>query len=136
MGFNRLDVLRGLVSDATNSAKAAKPVTTDSQMISIIQKRIKCSEAAVEEFSAAKRNDLEDREAAQIAVMEEYINANQFLTEDEMTKAIQDVIDHLRAEAKNPNRGNIMKALVGPEGCLEGQLVDKKDVARLVQDML
>ncbi len=133
---NRLDVLRGLISDVTNAAKTSKPVTTDTQMLSIIRKRVKSSEAAVEEFQSAKRDDLKEREVAQIAVLEAYIGDSDSMGEDDITKAIQDVIGRMRLEEKTVNQGSVMKSMVGPGGILEHQTVEKQAVARLVKGEL
>lgn len=42
----------------------------------------------------------------------------------------------MKAEGKDVNRGSVMKALVAEGGSLDGQLVDKKDVAMLVQGII
>ena len=132
-GGSRLDVLRGLISDVTNAAKTSKPVASDGQMLNIIRKRIKNSEAAVEEFQNANRDDLKSREVAQIAVLESYIGENDSMGEEDITRVIQDVIGKLRTEEKTVNQGSVMKSLVGPGGSLENQAVDKQVVAKLVK---
>ena len=132
-GGSRLDVLRGLIADVTNAAKTSKPVASDGQMLSIIRKRVKNSEAAVQEFQNANRDDLKDREVAQIAVLESYIGENGSMGEEDITRVIQDVIGTLRTEEKNVNQGSVMKALVGPGGSLESQAVDNQVVAKLVK---
>lgn len=133
---SRLDVLRGLISDITNAAKTSTPVTTDAQMLKILRKRVKSSEAAVEEFQSAKRDDLKEREVAQIAVLEAYIGDNDSMGEEDIIRAIQDVIGRLRSEEKTVNQGSVMKSMVGPGGTLENQTVDKQVVAKLVKGML
>ena len=132
----RLDVLRGLIAETTNAAKTSSPVTTDSHMLRLVQKKIKSSQQAVTEFEAAKRADLKEKEAAQIRVLEDYIKDSRIMSEEDMTKAIQDSIGKMRTEGQKTDKGSVMKALVGPGGALENQLVDKKDVARLVDRML
>ena len=102
-------------------------------MLNIIRKRIKNSEAAVEEFQNAKRDDLKGREVAQIAVLESYIGENDSMGEDDITRVIQDVIGKLRTEEKTVNQGSVMKSLVGPGGSLENQAVDRQVVANLVK---
>lgn len=133
---SRLDVLRGLISDVTNAAKTSKPVNTDAQMLTIIRKRVKSSEAAVEEFQSAKRDDLKDREVAQIAVLEAYIDDSGSMGEDDITRAVQDVVGKLRSEEKTVTQGSVMKYMVGPGGTLEDRPVDKQVVAKLVKSML
>ena len=133
---NSLDVLRGLISDVTNAAKTSKPVTRDAQIVQIIRKRVKSSEAAVKEFERAKRDDLKDREVAQIAVLETYIGDSGSLEADDIAKAIQDVIGRMRSEGKSVNQGSVMKCIVGPGGKLDDQPVDKQLVANMVKGEL
>ena len=91
--------------------------------------------AAVGNFDNAKREDLKSREMAQITVLQEYVPSNT-LKEEDLKTTIQDVIDVMRTENKHISQGSVMKTLVAVEGPLDGQLVDKKDVAKLVQGML
>lgn len=96
---------------------------------------MKNSESAAADFAQAKRNDLQQKEMKQIAVLEEYLPANQ-LNEKDVTSAIEDVIGKLRIEGKDVTQGTVMKTLVGPGGSLVDQNVDRKDVARLVSGLL
>ena len=130
-----MDVLRGIIAETTNAAKTSTPVTTDSQLLSLIRKRIKTSEAAVVEFQAAERSDLRDREVAQIAILNEYVQSSNSLDKEAITSAVQETIRKMKTENNNINRGVVMKALVGPGGSLEGQTVDKSEVARIVGDL-
>ena len=132
----RLDVLRGLIAETTNAAKTSSPVTTDSHVLKLIQKRIRSSQEAVTEFEAAKRVDLKEKEAAQIRVLENYMEDSNIMSEADVTKIIQDSIGKMKAKGKKADKGSVMKALVGPGGTLENQLVDKKDLARVVDKML
>ena len=102
-------------------------------MLHIVRKRVKSSEAAVEEFRNAKRDDLKDREVAQIAVLEAYIGESSSMGEDEIKRAIQDVVGRMRSEEKTVNQGSVMKSMVGPGGSLQDHLVDKQVVAKLVK---
>ena len=123
------------MSDVTNAAKSSQPVATDSQMLNIIRKRVKSSVAAAEEFSNAKREDLRSREIAQITVLQEYM-PSEALKEEDLKITIQSVIGVMRTESKQISLGSVMKTLVAVGGPLDGQLVDKKDVAKIVQGML
>ena len=105
-------------------------------MLNIVRKRVKNSEAAVEEFQNAKRDDLKDRELGQIAVLEAYIGESDSMREDDITRVIQDVIGRLRSEEKTVTQGTVMKSIVGPGGTLENQAVDRQVVAKLVKGEL
>ena len=103
-------------------------------MLNIIRKRVQSSVAAAEEFSNAKREDLKSREIGQMTVLQEYMPSNT-LKEEDLKITIQDVIDVMRTESKPIGQGSVMKTLVAG-GPLDGQLVDKRDVAKIVQEML
>lgn len=105
-------------------------------MLNIVRKRVKNSEAAVEEFQNAKRDDLKDRELGQIAVLEAYIGESDSMGEDDITRVIRDVIGRLRSERKTVTQGTVMKSIVGPGGTLENQAVDRQVVAKLVKGEL
>ena len=103
-------------------------------MLNIIRKRAQSSVAAAEEFSNAKREDLKSREIAQMTVLQEYMPSNTL--KEDLKTTIQDVIDVMRTESKHISQGSVMKVLVAVGGPLDGQLVDKRDVAKIVQEML
>lgn len=134
--LSSLDVLRGIISETTNAAKTSSPVNTDSQMLNTLGKRIKSAQSAVSDYEKAKRMDLRDREAAQIVVMEEYMRGSDILGKEDIAIAVQQVIGDMRTKEKKVDRGSVMKALVGPGGTLDGQSVDRKDVAKTVDEML
>lgn len=119
----------------TNAAKTSKPIVTDSQMVNMIRRRVKSSEAATEEFENAKREDLKAREVTQIGVLQEYLPSKS-LSEEDLTTMIQDVIGRMRTEGKDVRLGSVMKALVAEGGGLDSQSVDMKDVSRLVNGMI
>ena len=88
------------------------------------------------EFEAAGRTDLKDKEAAQIIILEEYVKHSNVMSEEDMTKAIEETIGKMRTEEKKADKGSVMKALIGPGGALDGRVVDKKDMAKFVDGML
>ncbi|KAL9636006.1 MAG: hypothetical protein Q9164_003108 [Protoblastenia rupestris] len=132
----RLDVLRGLISETTNAAKTSSPVTTDSHMLQLIRKRAKSSEIAAKEAEDANRDDLRGKELQQVAVLVAYIKDSNFMGEEEVKIVVQQTIGKMRMEGNRCDKGSVMKALVGPGGALNGQLVDRKDVANIVDGML
>ena len=132
----RLDVLRGLISDATNATKTSNPITTDYQMLQVIRKRVKSCEGAAKEAEDAKREDLRDKELQQITVLEGYIKDSSFVSEENVKMTVQKTIGKIRTEGGKADKANVMKALIGQNGALDGQLVDKKLVAAVVDGML
>jgi uncharacterized protein len=91
---------------------------------------------AAEEFENAKRNDLRDKEMAELAVLEEYASGVSVLGEGEIKSAITEVIGKMRADGQATNLGSVLKTILGPGGRLEGRPVDKAEVANLAKGML
>ena len=130
----RLDVLRGIISEVTNAAKTSNPVTTDAQMASILRKKIKASQSALEEFKEANRTDLLERETKQKAFLQELL-PNQ-MDKEAVVATIHGVLGNLRVQGENASQGTVMKALLGPGGALEREILDTSEVARLVKGLI
>ena len=133
---DRLNVLRAILAETTNASKTSAPIRTDIQLLSLLRKRITASRSAAEEFSTAHRDDLRDKEQAQIAVMEEYAAGVETVGLDEIAEVVARVIGKIRTDGQAISTGSALKALVGPGGEFEGKAVDKAEVARIVKGML
>lgn len=134
--ITRLDVIRGLLSDFTNATKSSKQSPTDAHILQLIRKRIKSSENAAEEAQKADREDLRGKELQQVALLQSYMTDSDIMGEDDVRIAVQQVIGEMRTGSKKTDKGSVMKALVGPGGALDGQLVDKQALAKMVDGML
>lgn len=55
---------------------------------------------------------------------------------DDIANTVQQAIGDMRKQEKKMDKGSVMKALVGPGGILDGQSVDRKDVANAVDAVL
>ena len=129
-------MIRGLLSDFTNATKASKQSPTDSHVLQLIRKRIKSSENAAEEAQKADREDLRGKELQQVALLRSYMTDSDIMGEDDVRIAVQQVIGEMRTGSQKTDKGSVMKALVGPDGALDGQLVDKQALAKMVDGML
>lgn len=109
---------------------------TDIQILSLLRKRVAASKAAAQEFGTAKREDLRDKEEAQVAVLEEYASGVETVGDDQMAEVVATVIRQMRAEDQAVNIGTVLKALVGTGGKFDGKPVEKAKVARIVKGML
>ena len=120
------------MSDINNAAKVLNPITTDSQMLPIIRKLVNNSKAADKEDETAKRLDLRDKELQQASVLEAYIEDGNVLNEEDIKVAVQHAVESLEGDGRKITKGDLMKSLVGTNGSLSGLLVEKKDLARIV----
>ena len=102
--------IRMLLSAITNeevAGKAAK-VLTDAEIITVLSRETKKRREAVEAFTAAKRDDLANKEKAEAAVIAQYLPEQ--LSEAEIKKIIADAIAVTNAVGP-AGMGLVMKVL-------------------------
>lgn len=131
----RLDVLRAVIAETTNAAKTSKPVETDIQLLALLRKRAAAGMEAAAQFRASNRHDLEEKEMAQVKIVDEYASQVQTLGQDQVEEIIKQVTAKLHASGQL-NEGSVMKALFGPSGALTGQAVERGTIARRVKELI
>ena len=102
--------IRMLLSAITNeevAGKAAK-VLTDAEIITVLSRETKKRREAVEAFTAAKRDDLANKEKAEAVVIAQYLPEQ--LSEAEIKKMITEAIAETNA-AGPAGMGLVMKVL-------------------------
>ena len=136
----RLAVLRSVLSATLNASKTASPIKTDQQLVALLRKQAKTQKESVEEFRGAGREDLVEKEMAQIQVLEEYASASGVATvsAEEIRGLVQAVKAELAAEGITGQKalGETMKRLFAPGGPLEGKDVEKGEVSTLAKEVL
>lgn len=132
----RLNVLRSLLAEVTNAAKSPNPVKTDMQLLSMLRKRQAAAKAASIEFKAAGRDDLVEKEQAQVDVLDEYSGDVELMATEDVKAAIQSTIDELKAKTPDLKAGPVMKAIFAPGGSLDGKNVEKSTVPGIVKELL
>ncbi|KAH7382660.1 Yqey-like protein-domain-containing protein [Phaeosphaeria sp. MPI-PUGE-AT-0046c] len=126
-----LNTIRSLQADIINASKTAKPIETDGALYSLIQKQMKGITTAIEEFQAAKRDDLVQKEQAQLDVLQKYL--------DEIPKAEESEVDGLVAsavkslEGTKMNFGQIMGHVMG---ALKGRPADMEYIRRKIDEAI
>lgn len=105
-------------------------------MLVLLRKRIGSAQSAAAEFSAANRPDLATKEEQQIAVLEEYAGNVETVGGADIKNAVEGVIEKLKAGSEKLDLGSVLKSVTGPGGELEGKPVEKKEVVRIVKEML
>lgn len=95
----------------------------------VLGKAVKTREESVEQFAAAGRADLADRERQEIAVLQRYLPKQ--LSEAEAREIVRATIGALGAKSK-ADLGKVMKTVMAEQrGKIDGKLVQ-----RLVQELL
>ncbi|OJJ42698.1 hypothetical protein ASPZODRAFT_125074 [Penicilliopsis zonata CBS 506.65] len=130
----RLTVLRALISETNNAAKTSSPIQTDLQLLSLIRKRTAASREAGEQFAAADRADLKEKEDAQVAVLEEYAGQVETMDVAEIEAIVAQQIAALKDTDKKVEVGAVLKALFAPGGALDGKPAERAVVARIAKE--
>ncbi len=86
----RRDVLRMVTSAAYNVEKRQGRPLTDDEYLAVLTHEVKTRRESVDAFRAGGRQDLVDKEEAEIAILADYLP--QALTENELTALVHDGI--------------------------------------------
>lgn len=130
----RLSVLRGVISSTLNASKTPFPIATDVALIALLRKQARQCTDARDEFAAAGRSDLVDKEAAQIAVLEEYIAGSgvEEIGGKQLEAVVEDAVAVVGGGGK-PKMGDVLKLLLEPGGLLDGKDIDKAALVRHIK---
>jgi uncharacterized protein len=107
----RKSTLRMLMSAIKNAevAGSERKDLTDEQVMQVIGKQVKQRKESIDEFAKAKRQDLVDKETAELHVLEAYMPEQ--LGRDEIAAEVRNVIDEVGA--KGPaDKGKVMQVLM------------------------
>ena len=117
----RRDALRLLTAALKQKEVDERVELTDADVVSIIEKMIKQRRESIAQYEKAARQDLADREKAEIAVLEKYMPAG--LSDDEIDAAIAAAIAESGAKAPS-DMGKVM-------GVLKPKLAGKADMGKV-----
>ena len=109
---------------------------TDIQLLSLLRKGVAQSRAAATEFANANRDDLKEKEIAQITVLEEYAGGVKTISEDEIRFEVSKAMKVMKTNGQNVNVGSVVRTLMSPDGSLDGKPVDRAEIARVVKGMI
>ncbi len=124
----KIDTLRFLLGAAfyLRIEKGKDYELTDADMVSVLQKQVKTHQESIEMFLKAKRQDLVDRENAELAILQAYLPEQ--MSEEEVRSRILEI----KEKNKTSDFGTFMKLVMGE---LRGK-VDGGLVAKLVKEVL
>ncbi|KAF4553084.1 Yqey-like protein [Elsinoe fawcettii] len=132
----RLNVVRGILNEVTNSSKTSSPIKTDMQLLSLLRKRTAASETAKKEFQDAGRSDLIEKEDAQLNVLQEYAGGVATWNDDQIKEAVSAVVQDMKSSGGKVIMGDVLKRLFAPGGDLDGKPVEKAKVTVAVKQLL
>lgn len=124
-----LNAVRMLKSDVKNAEIAAIKELDDEGVIKVVASSIKKRKDSAEIYIKNGRQDLADKELAEIKVLEKYLPAQ--LNDEEIKAVIKDVIASLDDNMKK-NFGAVMKNVMAKVG----SSAEGKKVSELIKGML
>jgi len=126
----RLSALRMLKAALMNKSVEKGRDLDDSEALQVVASLVKQRRDSIDQFGKAGRQDLVDREAAEIKVLELYLPPP--VSEAELAKAVDEAVTSTGAKSAK-DMGAVMKAVMASLG---GRNVDGKVVNELVRKRL
>ncbi len=128
----RLGVLRLLKTAVKNKlVDLCRPGGTldDGEMMDLIIKESKQRQDSIEQYRAANRNDLADKEAAELVVLQDYLPKP--LSEEELTAVIDAAIAETGASSPRDMGKVISAVMAAHKGRVDGKVLSAAVKARL-----
>lgn len=126
----RLDTIRFLQSAIKNREIEARPnPLTSEDVLAVIKKMAKQRKESIEQYQAASRQDLVDKEAAELKVIESYLPAQ--MSKEQIEALVVQVIAETKASSIK-DMGTVMKAVLAKTaGAADNKLVSEAIKSKL-----
>jgi uncharacterized protein YqeY len=119
----RKTAIRMATAAIKNAEIAAGKQFDDAEVLGVIAKQVKQRRESIEEFSKAGRQDLVEREEAELRILQAYMPAA--MSREDVVAAARSVIEELGARGPS-DKGRVMKTLMPKlAGRAEGSLVNE-----------
>jgi uncharacterized protein len=126
----RLSVLRMMKTAVKNKEIDTRAPLDDAAVIQVLSTQIKQRRDSIEQFARGGRQDLVDKETAEIKVVEEYLPAA--VSEEEIALVVAEVVKETGASSVK-DLGRVMKECMAR---FAGKPVDGKKVNQVVKALL
>ena len=121
--------IRMLMAAINNAEIARQAKLEDSDIFGVIAKEVRQRRESIEAFKQGNRQDLVDKEEAELAILQEYLP--QQMTREEVVEAARKVIAEVGAEGLG-DKGKVMSVLMAQ---LKGQ-ADGREINEVVSELL
>ncbi len=122
----RLGAIRMLTAAMKQKEVDERVELDDAMVVGIVDKLIKQRKDSIEAYQKAERQDLADKEAAEMAVLQAYLPAR--LSADEIKAAVATLVQTLAAELGRPLTGADMGKIMG---AAKAQFTGKADMGQV-----
>ena len=129
---DRVEALRFLLAQIKNKEISLRPKSiTHADILSVLQKQAKQCRDGIEQFQAAQRPDLVEKEQKELAILKEFLPTP--LNEAELAQIIKDIILSLKKENSDKNLiGQVIKTVIAQT---QGR-ADSQTISRVVKAQL
>ena len=125
----RRSAIRLLMAAIGNAEIARRAALDDADILGIIAKEARQRQESIEAFKQGNRQDLVDKEEAELAILQEYLP--QQMTREEIVEAARRVIEEVGAQGPG-DKGKVMPRLI-PQ--LKGR-ADGREINAVVTELL
>ena len=125
----RLSALRGLKSAMKNKQVELRQDLTDDQILGVISSELKKCKEAIEKFTQGSRQDLVEKEEAEVKILSSYLPPQ--LSEEEIKEIVTQAIEEISASSPK-DLGRVMKSVM-PK--MSGR-ADGREVNRIARELL
>lgn len=118
----RRDTIRLLEAAIKNAEIERRGPLEEAELVAVLQKQARQREESIEQYRAGRREDLAEKESAELAVIQEYLP--QQMGEDEVREAARAAIARVGASGSG-DKGKVMGPLMAElRGKADGRLVN------------
>jgi uncharacterized protein YqeY len=129
VALTTIRMLKSSIKNAAIEKGGADAELNEGEIVAVIRKEVKKRQDSVEQYEKADRQDLADKEKAEITVLEKYLP--QPLSADELEKLVEETITEVGATSKK-EMGPVMKALQEKvAGRADGKTLSQAVMAKL-----
>ncbi|NNF58792.1 MAG: GatB/YqeY domain-containing protein [Rhodothermaceae bacterium] len=125
----RLSAIRLLQTAITEKEKSGSGPPSEDELVAIVQKQAKQRRDSIAQYSEAGRDDLAQREADELAIIEQYLPPQ--LSDEDIYQAVQEIVQRTGATSMK-DMGRVMGEAMS---ALRGQ-ADGKRVQTVVRALL
>jgi uncharacterized protein YqeY len=125
----RRSTLRLLMSAITNAEIAKRGDLEDADILGIISKEVRQRQESIEAFKQGNRQDLADKEIAEMTILQEYLP--QQMSREEIVESARKIISEVGAQGPG-DKGKVMGKIVSQ---LKGR-ADGREINEIVTELL
>ena len=120
----QLECLRFVLSAFKNREIELRPnELTDEEALNVVKKLAKQRKESIDQFTAANRLDLAEKETVELKILEKYLPAQ--MDRGQLEKIIVDVIDELKASSIKDMGGVIKAVAAKTSGAADNKIVSE-----------